>query len=345
MRQLTTFRDAATAQKFTAWLITQRIDAHAEHEKTQEGDQWAVWIRDEDSLQAARHELKLFEADPKHARYQGAERQAIALREEELRRRERVQRNMVDVNRQWAKTNSARNTPLVSVMIVICIVVGVLTNLGHSEDIRLIAGLQFCDGKIALSQKELPDFQRVTPVWRNIQEGEVWRLVTPIFLHFSMMHIIFNLLAFYDFGGQVERQIKWPRMLLFVIIVAVISNVIQVVASSWWEGTSLFPMVGNFGGMSGVLFGLFGFVYIRALVQHDSRYILRPGTAGFAFVWLIGCIVWNFIPRDIVGQDAPFIANGAHVGGILTGMALAYVPGVFDQPSGQSQAKPPIQGS
>lgn len=332
MRQLTTFRDAAATQRFTAWLITQKIDAHSEHEQGKDGDQWAIWVRDEDRLAAARHELKLFEAEPHHERYQGAERQAVALRDDEVRRREQAKRNLMDASKAWGNGATTRKTPLVTAVILITIVVGVLTSVGDTKDPRLIASLQFCDGLLALRKPgDAPLEERLTPVWKNIQQGQVWRLVTPVFLHFGLAHIIFNMMWLYDFGGQVETQIKWFRSLVLLLIVAILSNITEVVVSSLWDAP-YFPFAGNFGGMSGVNYGLFGFIYIRSAVQGDRRYILRPGTALLMFVWLFGCIVWNFIPRHIVGPDAPFIANGAHFAGVIVGMALAFVPGVFDPP-------------
>jgi membrane associated rhomboid family serine protease len=60
-------------------------------------------------------------------------------------------------------------------------------------------------------------------------------------------------------------------------------------------------------------------------VLHDRTFQLHAHTAAIAFLWLVGCIFWNYLPRNLVGADAPYIANGAHVGGLLIGMALAFL--------------------
>lgn len=53
---------------------------------------------------------------------------------------------------------------------------------------------------------ELAEKLKQATIWDGVLSGQVWRLVTPIFMHFSIMHLVFNGWAFLDFGGQIERQ-------------------------------------------------------------------------------------------------------------------------------------------
>src|SRR5207244_232332 len=58
----------------------------------------------------------------------------------------------------------------------------------------------------------------------TIRSGEIWRLVTPIFLHFGFLHIIFNMMFLYDVGGRIEMfRGRW-RSVLLVLVSAVLSN-------------------------------------------------------------------------------------------------------------------------
>lgn len=322
MRQLTTLKDEAAAQRFAAWLVTQKIEAHAEQEK--EG--WAIWVREEDQLAAAKEQLAQYQADPEHARYKTAVQQAAAMEREEQQKRERAQKNTIEMSRNWGGPGAgpAKKRPLVLVMILASILVAVLTSFGESN-FELIGFLQ--TNAAGASAKVLPNGKRsykVVPVWSSIQAWQVWRLVTPIFIHFGIMHLVFNLWMLYDFGGQVENQLQFWRFLALVLIVAVVSNVVQVLTDSFMKQPE-FPYAGNHGGMSGVVYGLLGFLYIRSTVLQDRAFHLPSQTAFIAFLWLVGCIFWNYLPRNLVGEDAPYIANGAHVGGLLIGMALAFI--------------------
>ncbi len=127
MRQLTTLQEEAQARRFVAWLMTQKIEAHAERER----DGWVIWVRDEDQLAAAREQLAQFKLDPTNARYRNAEAQAAAIVREELQRRERAKKNMVDVSRTWGRgLNAPRSQPLVLLLIVVSVIVFVFTDFG-----------------------------------------------------------------------------------------------------------------------------------------------------------------------------------------------------------------------
>lgn len=318
MRQLTTLKDEAAARRLAAWLVTQKIEARAD----KDADGFAVWVIDEDRMAAAKEQLAAFQADPNNARYRGAEKDAAALERAEQQRRERAHKNTVDMGRHWGTgIMQPRSQPLVLMLILASIAVFVLTDWGEQKGPGLIATLQFCGGAATENDQGLV---KVQWVWADIVAGQVWRLVTPMFIHFGIMHIAFNMIALYDFGGQVESRIKSGWFLLLVLALAIISNVAQVVVDTAWFGTSTYPKVGPFGGMSGVVYGVFGFVFMRAYVLNDSRYFLRPGTSLMAFAWLFLCMARNFGGPVLGGLGS--VANSAHVAGLLAGMALGYLP-------------------
>ncbi|MGH6635797.1 MAG: rhomboid family intramembrane serine protease [Gammaproteobacteria bacterium] len=132
----------------------------------------------------------------------------------------------------------------------------------------------------------------------EISQGQIWRLVTPIFLHFHILHILFNLLWLYQLGTLIERKESTHLLLFQVASIAVGSNLAQ-----WWISGP------GFGGMSGVVYGLFGYLWIRS--QHDpwSGYYVHSGVVYLMLAWLVLCF------SGVLGP----IANAAHVGGLILG--------------------------
>jgi GlpG protein len=72
----------------------------------------------------------------------------------------------------------------------------------------------------------------------------------------------------------------------------------------------------QFGGMSGVLYGLFGYIWIRSLCDPSSGLVLSSSTVGMMLVWFFLCLV-NVIPN---------VANWAHGGGLFLGMLWGALP-------------------
>lgn len=146
--------------------------------------------------------------------------------------------------------------------------------------------------------------------------GEYWRLITPAFIHFGWLHIVFNSLWLWDLGGKVERTMGGVNMLLLFLVIALVSNVAQFV----FGGPSLF------GGMSGVVYGLLGFSWVGPLLQPRWTIQPTPGIMVFMVGWLVICI---FGIVEVLGFGA--IANAAHVGGLLSGAALGAAFGLLSR--------------
>lgn len=137
--------------------------------------------------------------------------------------------------------------------------------------------------------------------------GQYWRLVTPVFLHFGWMHIVFNSLWLWELGSKVERVMGSFNMLLLFLVIALVSNACQFA----------FGGPGLFGGMSGVVYGLLGFAWVAPLLQ--PRWQIQPAPAIMLFMvgWLVVCMAGLV---EVLGFGA--IANAAHLGGLLCGAAL-----------------------
>ncbi len=81
---------------------------------------------------------------------------------------------------------------------------------------------------------------------------EVWRYFSHAFMHFSLMHILFNLLWWWYLGGAVEKRIGGGKLVVITVISALLSGFIQHQFSGPW-----------FGGLSGVVYALMGYVWLR----------------------------------------------------------------------------------
>jgi membrane associated rhomboid family serine protease len=139
----------------------------------------------------------------------------------------------------------------------------------------------------------------------DIFNGQVWRLITPIFIHFGIMHFVFNMMWVWDLGKLIEMKKGPGFFLLFIMLVGSASNLTQY----------LLTQSALFGGMSGVVYGLFGYVWIRGRYEPTFNAGLHKTTVNMMLAWFVLC--WT-------GLLGP-IANWAHTIGLLTGAVWAYL--------------------
>ncbi|MEP0203047.1 MAG: rhomboid family intramembrane serine protease [Halioglobus sp.] len=140
--------------------------------------------------------------------------------------------------------------------------------------------------------------------------GQYWRLITPAFLHFGWLHIVFNSLWLWELGARVERVMGGLNILGLFLVIAMVSNACQYL----FGGPSLF------GGMSGVVYGLLGFSWAGAKVQPAWQIAPPTGIMVFMVGWLVVCMLGVV---EVLGFGA--IANAAHVGGLVSGTILGVV--------------------
>jgi GlpG protein len=312
MRQLGKLPNESDAQRLAAWLVTQRIDAHAEPD----GDGWAVWVREEDHLAEARTAFENFKANPQDQRYRGVETTAERIRREEQRDRQKARGNVVEMRSLWGTgfRGAARRCPLALALIGLAILAtlaaGTFSEGGENADV--INKLLFADTAAAAAEGSM---------WANIRRGEIWRLVTPIFLHFGLMHLLFNSFWIFDLGGQIENRKGTPYMLFLVLVLAVLANVGQAVEADVRQ------IVMAFGGLSGVTYGFFGYVLIKLRFGNREGYRMSQTNIFLGILWFVLCLARGFAgPDGGMLSFIPPIANSAHTVGLFIGMAIAYAP-------------------
>jgi GlpG protein len=142
----------------------------------------------------------------------------------------------------------------------------------------------------------------------TMRSGQVWRLVSDIFVHWSILHLLFNMFWLRDLGGMIERQRGGVKLLALVLVTALLSNFAEYV----WS----FPVAS--GGMSGVVYGLFGYVWMKGRFERQLGMGVSRETVFIMLAWLVLCMT------GLIGP----IANAAHVAGLLVGVVVGYAPSV-----------------
>ena len=141
-------------------------------------------------------------------------------------------------------------------------------------------------------------------------ENQWWRLISPMFIHFSFAHLAFNCLWIYILGEKIERVDNSITFLMLIIFSSICSNYLQFL----WTGSSLF------GGLSGVIYGLIGYCMILEMDANYDRYQLPSGLYLFMIVWLI----LGFLGiLELFGFGS--VANFAHLGGLVSGILFAII--------------------
>jgi len=196
----------------------------------------------------------------------------------------------------------------------------VLDNMwARSGIVTLLVALLCIFVYIALLAAGKPVFDALSYPTNIKNTHEYWRLITPVFLHFSAMHIIFNLIWWWDLGGLIERTQSKMQLLGVFLATALLSNLGQSLA---------FGNANNFGGLSGVVYGLLGYVWLYPLANPRVGFRLQPAIVIFMVGWLV--VGYSGILDNIIGQ----MANEAHLMGLLTGIILGCAFGLLHRLNG-----------
>ncbi|MBA3603403.1 MAG: rhomboid family intramembrane serine protease [Parachlamydiaceae bacterium] len=158
-------------------------------------------------------------------------------------------------------------------------------------------------------------FSADAPWFEKIQQGQLWRLISPAFLHAGYFHLFFNMIWLIILGKQLEQRIGWQRYLFFVIFAALITNTSQYLMSGF-----------NFMGFSGVVCAMIAFVWVRQRAAPWEGYLLQTSTLNFTLIFLVSIVLLQLgsFYTEIVYKYSinPGIANTAHMMGLLVGIIL-----------------------
>ncbi len=308
MRFLATLQGQARTERLVAYLASRDVSTHLEP-NNQSPEAWDIWIRDEDQLVEAKSVLKEYEANPNDARYEDAVAKAtIKLQEERDRNRRAAKRVKTRSEVFEKRLMSGRIPPLTLTLLLTAIAVSLLTNFGRVRDVNSL-GYSIQKQLMFVNPDEYLRSDQQDPA-ASIKKFEIWRVITPIFIHLSEFHILFNGFMLVSLGRIIERLEGTLKFAILVLLMAVVSNMMQ----------GLLPanMMGNpiFGGLSGVTYGLFGYLWIKTTLNPQIGIALAPGVVAIMIGWLV---------ITISGLTGMNVANMAHLAGLATGAGLAYI--------------------
>ena len=142
---------------------------------------------------------------------------------------------------------------------------------------------------------------------QDIWNGRVWGLVTPVFLHGGVLHLLFDMLWLVQLGRILERTLPPVVYLGFLVAAAAVGSATEMLVS----GTTGI-------GMSGVVYAMFGLMWAGRGYDASWRAVATRGNLQYLIGWGLFCIVATYL------HILP-VANGAHVGGFLFGLCIGYL--------------------
>ncbi len=176
-----------------------------------------------------------------------------------------------------------KQAPFTSSILVICLIIYLLAMVGVSSPYSWL---------------------KIQPLAMLKDTGQWWRILGPALIHFSVLHIAFNLLWWWSLGKQIEKTFGFSSLLMLFVFSAAVSNVAQLLVSG--------P---NFGGLSGVVYALVGCVWWLGWLKPSWGLSLPKPIVGFLLVWLVVGYL-DFLPVHM--------ANTAHTMGLICGCLFAW---------------------
>ncbi len=237
-----------------------------------------IHILNPDAFHRAQQELLLFQENPNHERYFEASWLVQDEVDEKINQQFSRFYKGIPLSRIISQTGWVTKT-----VFVLCALVFFITNQG--ADVKARAPFMFFANNEML-----------------LTSLEIWRWISPAFVHFGILHFLFNLSAWWIFAGLVERVHSSLRLFALFLICGVISNWVQF----YWVGD-------RFGGLSGVVYGVLGYLWFY------QRFSTQP-----PFRIPQGLVVFMLIALAFGFTGVMNTANQAHLSGLLCGCFLGY---------------------
>ncbi len=166
---------------------------------------------------------------------------------------------------------------------VLCVTLYALMSIGYTAEIYSALQIQY--------------FSKLA------ENHQWWRLLGPNFMHGSTFHLLANMMWWWLLAGKLERTLGRSSLIILFIVSSLVSNIAQLLYSG--------P---NFVGLSGVVYALFGFMWVMGRLRPSWGLSLPNGIIGLMLIWLVvgyADLLWVSM------------ANEAHTFGLITGCLLA----------------------
>lgn len=173
--------------------------------------------------------------------------------------------------------------------------------------IAICIGIFILMGNLTLhNQTEM--FEKYGFSSENLSKGNFWVLVTSLFLHGSLTHLVFNMVALFFFGRMVERELRPKRFLSIFLLGGIAGNLLSLL---FYPGGEVFI------GASGAIFAIIGIGMLIDPFEMSFYPYLVPVPLALVGVAYTLYTIFAFI----FGGD-PNVAYTAHLGGLLVGILL-----------------------
>lgn len=266
MLMITSFTNPRMAQAFVDYMATQGVTLTIQQRQYSD-----VWLADERHIVQVQTELARFMANPNAPRYLAASWQSG-----------NTHSGLRYAHFSFFAALRDNAGPFTWLILVSCVVIFVLQNVIDHSAVMLL----------------------LTWPADSSQGLQLWRYFTHAFIHFSLIHLLFNLVWWWYLGGMIEKHLGSGKLIRITVVSALISGLVQYLCYGLW-----------FGGLSGVVYALMGYAWLRSESDPDSGISLSHSLVILSLFWL----VTGFL--DILGMA---VANGSHIAGLLTGVVMAW---------------------
>ncbi|PWI31867.1 rhomboid family intramembrane serine protease GlpG [Vibrio albus] len=268
MIRLVVLNNPRMAQAFIDYMASRHIAIEMMPEG---GGSFALWLKDSQHQVEAEAELSHFLDNPHDRKYQAA---SWAVAESRTRKFSYHSPGMMALLQ-------SRAGPFTLSIMGVCVGIFILSQIGFEQPVFSLLHFPALAG----------------------EQWQLWRWVSHALLHFSVLHIAFNLLWWWQLGGDIERHLGSVKLLTIFLLSAALSG-----AGQYWVEDAYF------GGLSGVVYALMGYLWLMGSRAPESGLFIPKPIVVFMLVWLV------------LGYVQPYmaIANTAHLMGLLSGVVLGW---------------------
>ena len=284
LRKLVVIEDREQLIRFYWYLRSQDIDAWID---TEDQTNSTIWLCDEGKRSSAIELYDEFKQAPSDPKYESLARKS--------------KKSFENLQKEQSRRKQAHKETFLSIVLAdysctfSCLLACVIVFLFQAIDPQSII-FQYLAYSTDPNSLFIKNFS-------EISRGQIWRLVTPIFMHGDFIHLLFNLYWFFQFGKVIEENFSSKRLFFLILFVASVSN------------TAFYLISGpHFLGISGVNYGLLTYLWSMNELDSKSRGLIDTQTV-FIFVvfYCIGLVL------TLIGMG---VANSIHGVGALMGAVI-----------------------
>ncbi len=161
-------------------------------------------------------------------------------------------------------------------------------------------------------------FQNFLVSWEALVDGRFWVLLTSVFSHISLIHILLNMFVLNNFGPILERVLGAKAFLKFYLAAGILSSLSHALVSAFILGKPEVPALGASGAISGLVM-VFSLLFPKQIML---LFGIIPVPALIGALIFSGLDLWGLFAQA-EGGGLP-IGHGAHLGGAFCGLVYFF---------------------